>query len=118
MFYAGVTFFLGTSAVAVGATHVALSDLGADFVDAAAVSNHTAYSTVLLLRIAVIKLQYANVRFAAVNAGMIKQISPDPHACPDLGVIIFCPLRTHLQKEGGLSHRRRAGRSQLPWEVF
>jgi len=118
VFYAGVTFFLGTSAVAVSATHVALSNFGADFVNAAAVGHHAAYVVLLLHRVAVIKLQYANVGFAAVNAGMIKQISPDPHACPDLGVIIFCPLRTHLQKEGGLSHRRRAGRSQLPWEVF
>ena len=104
--------------MAVGTPDVTLSDLGADFVDATAVGHHAAYVVLLLHRVAVIKLQYANVRFAAVNAGMIKQISPDPHACPDLGVIIFCPLRTHLQKEGGLSHRRRAGRSQLPWEVF
>lgn len=104
--------------MAVGATHVALSNFGADFVGAAAVGHHAAYVVLLLHGVAVIKLQYTNVFFTAVNTGMIKQIGPDPHAGPDLGVIIFCPLRTHLQKEGGLSHRRRGGRSRPLGEVL
>ena len=49
VFYAGVTFFLGTSAVAVSATHVALSNFGADFVNAAAVGHHAAYVVLLCI---------------------------------------------------------------------
>ena len=58
--------------MAVGAADVALGDLGADFVDAAAVGHHAAYVGLLLLRVAVVKFEYADVAFAAVDAGVFE----------------------------------------------
>ena len=58
--------------MAVGAADVALGDLGADLVDAAAVGDHAAYAAVLLLRVAVVELKYADVAFAAVDAGVFE----------------------------------------------
>ena len=95
--------------MAVGAPDVALFDFGADLVDAAAVCNHAAYTAVLLLRVAVVKLQYANVVFTAVNAGVLKQVAPDPHPCSDLAVEILCPLSAHAHRQRGLGHDRQRG---------
>lgn len=95
--------------MAVGAAHVALSDLGFDFVDAAAVGDHAAYCAVLLLRVAVIKFEYADVVFAAVNAGVFKQVAPDPHAGADLAVEILCPLSAHARRQRGLGHGKQRG---------
>ena len=69
---AGVPFVLRAAPMAVSAPDIALSYLGANFVNAATVSHHAAYPAVLLLRVAVVKLQYADVVFAAINAGVIK----------------------------------------------
>jgi hypothetical protein len=67
-----VAFVLGAAAMAVGASDIALFDFGFDLAYAAAVGDHAAYSTPLLLRVAVVELQYADVAFAAVNAGVFE----------------------------------------------
>jgi hypothetical protein len=67
-----VAFVLGAAAVAVGAPDVALFNFGADLVDAAAVGDHAAYAAMLLLRVAVVKFEYADVVFAAVNARVVE----------------------------------------------
>ena len=92
--------------MAVGAAHVALFDFGFDLVDAAAVGDHAAYCAVLLLRVAVVELQYADVVFAAVNAGVFEQVGPDPHAGADLAVVVLGPLSAHAHRQRGLGHGR------------
>ena len=92
--------------MAVGASDVALFDLGFDLGDAAAVCNHTAYAAVLLLRVAVVELQYADVVFAAVNARVFEQVGPDPHAGSDLAVVVLGPLSAHAHRQRGHRHGR------------
>ena len=93
-----MAFVFGAAAVAVGAADVALGDFGADFVDAAAVGHHAAYCAVLLLRVAVVEFEDADVDFAAVDAGVVEEVGPDPHAGADLGVVVRSPLDAHLQQ--------------------
>ena len=93
--------------MAVSAPDVALFDFGADLVDAAAVGDHAAYAAVLLLRVAVVELQYANVVFTAVNARVFEQVGPDPHAGSDLAVVVRGPLSAHAHRQRGHRHDRQ-----------
>ena len=58
--------------MAVGTSDVALFDLGFDLGDAAAVGDHAAYCVLLLLRVAVVKFQHADVVFTTVDARVLK----------------------------------------------
>ena len=97
--------------MAVGTPHIALLDFGFDLADATAVCHHPAYRTLLFRWIAVVKLKYANIILAAVNAGVFEQVAPDPHAGADLTVVVLGPLSAHAQ--GQRDQRHDSGRNVL-----